>query len=150
MQYAIELSLIEGEELLRNPWEFQNTHGKLLEMTTSLIFLNVALLVIQLFLMVYHLTKTAHFVPCHKEITAEESATFFISSCYKLHGVSRTLVSDRDLKFVGKFWQSFMGKLNTKLSTSIARHPRTDGLPEKVNQTMQTLLRYYSAESSFD
>ena len=33
---------------------------------------------------------------------------------------------------------------------STARHPRTDGLTERVNQTMQTLLRCYCAESGFD
>ena len=92
----------------------------------------------------------AHFVPCRKEITAEESADLFISNCYRLHGVPKVIVSDRDPKFVGKFWQSFMGKLNTRLNMSTARHPRTDGLIERVNQTMQTLLRCYCAKSGFD
>jgi len=99
-----------------------------LELTKPLTFLKVALIVMQLFflVMVCHLTKMAHFVPCHKEITAEESADLFISNCYKLHGVPKVIVSDRDPKIVGKFWQSFMGNLNTKLNTSTARHPRTD------------------------
>jgi hypothetical protein len=42
-----------------------------------------------------------------------------------------------------------MGKLNTKLNISTARHPRTNGLTERVNQNMQTLLRCYCAESGF-
>ena len=92
----------------------------------------------------------AHFVPCHEEITAKESAYIFISNCYILHGVPKVIISDRDPKFVGKFWQSFMEKLNTKLNTSTARHPRIDGLMERVNQTMQTLLRCYCAKSGFD
>jgi hypothetical protein len=100
--------------------------------------------------MVCHLTKMAHFVPCHKEITAEESADLFISNRYRLHGVPKFIVSGRDPKFVGKFWQSFIGKLNTRLNMSTARHPRTDDLTERVNQTMQTLLRCYCAESDFD
>ena len=74
----------------------------------------------------------------------------FINNCYRLHGVPKVIVSDRDPKFVGKFWQTFMGKLNTKLNMSTARHPRTGGLTERVNQTMQTLLRCYCAESGFD
>jgi hypothetical protein len=102
------------------------------------------------FIMVCHLTKMAHFVPCHKEITAEESSELFVDHCYRLHGVPKVIVSDRDPKFVGKFWQCFMRKLNTKLNMSTARHPRTDGLTERVNETMQTLLRCYCAESGFD
>ena len=33
---------------------------------------------------------------------------------------------------------------------SIARHPSTDRLMKRINQTMQTLLRCYCAESGFD
>ena len=52
------------------------------------------------FIKVCHLTKMAHFIPCHKEITAEESAYLFISNCYILHGVPKVIISDRDPKFV--------------------------------------------------
>ncbi len=52
------------------------------------------------FIMVCHLTKMAHFVQCHKEIIAEESADSFISNCSRLHGVPRIIVSDRDPNFV--------------------------------------------------
>jgi hypothetical protein len=96
-------------------------------------------------IMVCHLTKMAHFVPCHKEITIQESVDLFKSNCYRLLGVLKVVVSDSDPKFVGKFLQRCMGKLNTKLNTSTARNPRTDGLTERVNQIMQTLLRYCCA-----
>jgi hypothetical protein len=78
----------------------------------------------------------AHFVPCHKKIIAEESSYLFISNCYRPHGVHKVIVSDRDPKFVGQFWQCFMGKLSIQLNMSTARHPRTDGLKERVNQTI--------------
>ena len=100
--------------------------------------------------MVCYLTKNAHFVLYHIEIVVEESTALFISHCYQLHGDPRVIVSDTNPNFVGKFWQTFMGKLNTKLNTSTARYPRTDGLNKRVNQTMQTLLRCYCAESGFD
>jgi hypothetical protein len=45
----------------------------------------------------------AHFVPCHKEITAKDSTYLFINNCYRLHGFPKVIVSDRDPKFVGKF-----------------------------------------------
>ena len=43
-----------------------------------------------------------------------------------------------------------MGKLDTKLNTSTARHLRIDDLTERVNHSMQILLRCYCAESGFD
>ena len=98
---------------------------------------------IAILILVCHLTKMAHFVPCHKEITAKDNANLFIDKCYKLHVVPKVIASDRDPRFAGKFWQSFMRKLNTKLNMSTARHPRTDGLTERVKETMQSLLRCY-------
>ena len=56
------------------------------------------------FIMVCHLTKMAHFVPCHKEITAEESSELFIDNCSRLYGVPRVILSDIDPKFVEKMW----------------------------------------------
>ena len=81
-----------------------------------------------------------HFVPCHKDITTEESSELYIDNCYRLYGVLKDIVSDRDPKFVGKFWQCFIRKLNTQLNTSIARHPRTDGLTERV---LMKLWKHY-------
>ena len=63
------------------------------------------------FIMVCHLTKMANFVPCHKEITAEESTYMFIDHCYRLHGVPMVILSDKDPKLAGKFWQTFYGKV---------------------------------------
>jgi hypothetical protein len=58
------------------------------------------------FIMVCHLTKMAHLVPRHKEITAKDSENLFISNCYRLHGVPKVIVSNRDPKFVGNFGEA--------------------------------------------
>jgi len=109
-------------------------HGKLMELPTSLIFLKEVLMVTQLNFFGCRLTKMAHFVPCHKEITAKDSANLFTSNCYRFHGVPKLISSDRDSKFVGKCWQRFMQKLNIKLNMSTAQHHRSDdGLPKRVS-----------------
>jgi hypothetical protein len=69
-----------------------------------------------------------HFVPCYTKIKAEESDDLFIDNCYKLYGVPKVIVSDKDPQLAGKFWQSFMRKLNTKLDMSTARHSQTNGI----------------------
>jgi hypothetical protein len=79
-------------------------------------------------ILVCPLTKMADFVPCHKEITTRDTADLFIDNCYKLQGVHRVIVFDKDPRFFCTFWQTFMRKMNTNLNMSTARHPQTDGL----------------------
>jgi len=102
-------------------------------------------------IIVCHLTNISHFVPCHKEITTKESIDLLNDKCYELHVVvPKVIVFDKDPRFVGKFWQSLMRKLNTKLNMSTARHPQTYGLTKLVNELMQKNLRCYTTEARFD
>jgi hypothetical protein len=97
-----------------------------------------------------HLTRMAHFLPCTKTVTAEETATLFLQRVYRLHGLPRVLVSDRDPKFVSGFWQTLWRRLGTRLNMFSSRHPETDGLTERVNSTFQQLLRCFCCYNGSD
>ncbi|MBW0536113.1 hypothetical protein O181_075828 [Austropuccinia psidii MF-1] len=53
--------------------------------------------------------------------------------------------SDRDPKFTSEFWTNLYDMLGTKLAFSTAYHPQTDGLAERMIQTMEDILRRFCA-----
>ena len=85
-------------------------------------------------------SKMVHLAAVNESISAHGCARFFIDTVFRLHGLPRELVSDRDPRFTTAFWQSVFRSLGTRLTMSTSDHPETDGQTERVNRFLEEIL----------
>jgi hypothetical protein len=83
-----------------------------------------------IWVIVDRLTKSAHFIPVQNTYPAMRYAKLYFEHIMSLHGVPKTIVSDR---FVSQFWKQMQESLGTKLLYSTAYHPQTGGQTKIVN-----------------
>nr|XP_016437391.1 PREDICTED: uncharacterized protein LOC107763413 [Nicotiana tabacum] len=87
------------------------------------------------------LTKYAHFITLAHPYTAVSVAEVFWKKIHRLHGISESVVIDRDNVFLSHFWQALFKLLGTQLHYSTAYHPQSDGQTEMVNRQRILALR---------
>ena len=73
------------------------------------------------------LTKASHFIPVKSTYKADSIAKIFMKEIFRLHGLPKAIISDRNTKFNSNFWKGLFAYLGTKLNFNIAYHPETDG-----------------------
>ena len=93
-------------------------------------------------------SKMAHFLPCCKTSNAFKVAKLYFDEIFKLYGLPKTIVSDRDVHFMSYFWKTLWHLLGTKLKFSTAFHPQTNGQTEVVNRSLGNLLRCLVGEAN--
>ena len=96
-----------------------------------------------IYVVVDRLTKFAHFFPVSTEYKAPQIAKIFFKEIFRLHGLPKIIVSDRDSKFLSKFWQELFRLAGTSLTPSTSYHPQIDGQTEIVNKWIEGYLRNY-------
>jgi transposase InsO family protein len=86
----------------------------------------------------------------HTTVTANGTARLFLHHIWKLHGLPRSVISDRGPQFVTEFMQELYHMLNIAISSSTPYHPQTDGQTERVNQELEQYLRVFINERQDD
>ena len=71
-----------------------------------------------IWVIVSRLTKTSHFLLFKMRWSVTKLVELFINEIVRLHGVSVSIVSDRDPRFTSRFWRSFQEALGTELHMS--------------------------------
>jgi hypothetical protein len=94
-----------------------------------------------IFVVVDRFSKMAHLIPCHKTSDATHIENMFFKEVVRLHGLPKSIVSDRDTKFIGHFWRMLWKKLGTNLSFRLSYHPQTNEQNAIVNRSLRDLLR---------
>jgi hypothetical protein len=87
-----------------------------------------------------HFSMYCHFIPLAHPCTVESVAQALFADIVHLHGVTESIVSDRDPVFTSGFWNELMQLTGTKLYMSSAFHPQTDGQTEAANRVIVMCL----------
>ncbi|KAL5580094.1 hypothetical protein UlMin_012536 [Ulmus minor] len=94
-----------------------------------------------IWVVVDRLTKSAHFMSIKTTFSLEQLAALYVQEIVRLHGVPKSIVSDRDARFTSKFWKKVQRAMGTSLNFSTAFHPQTDGQSERTIQILEDMLR---------
>ena len=87
------------------------------------------------------LTSMVHLIPSRTNYNASQLAELMFEHIYKLHGLPKNIISDRDVLFTSTFWGQLHRLIGTKLRLSSAYHPQSDGSTERANRTITQMLR---------
>lgn len=90
------------------------------------------------------LSKYGHFIALKGNYTSKSVAELFMTHVVKLHGMPKSIVSDRDKVFTSNFWKHLFQLQGTTLAMSSAYHPQSDGQSEVVNKCLEMFLMCFT------
>ena len=93
-----------------------------------------------IFIVIDKLSKEAHFIPLKSTYRVVSIVDIFLKEIFRLHGIPKSIILDRDVKFTGNFWRYLFSILETQLSFSTAYHSQTEGKTERVNKSVEDML----------
>ncbi|MBW0578056.1 hypothetical protein O181_117771 [Austropuccinia psidii MF-1] len=90
-------------------------------------------------------SKTPILLSCHKDDTAMDTALLIWNRVLSWTGIFTNIISYGDPKFTSALWKNLHQLFGTKLSFSTAYHPQTDGLAERMIQTLEDMVKRFCA-----
>lgn len=100
-----------------------------------------------IFIVVDGLSKYGHFMVLGVGYMSTVAKEVFINNIVKLHGILRSIVSDRDRAFINHFWQHLFQLMGMTLAMPSIYYPQYDGQTEDLNKWMDLYLRCFTSEN---
>jgi hypothetical protein len=88
-------------------------------------------------------TKGAILIPMAKTLTQEGAGQLLLDNLYKQFGLPDKMLSDRGPQFAAKAFHELLKLLGIKSNLTMAYHPQTDGVTERVKQEIEAYLLIY-------
>ena len=76
-----------------------------------------------IYVVVDRLKKYAHFFAVTSIISASEVVSLFFKDIFRLHGLPKIIISDRDSKFTSALWNKLFGLVETNMKMELAFEP---------------------------
>jgi transposase InsO family protein len=92
------------------------------------------------------LSKYAHLIPLAHPYSVTTVAHKLFSEIVRLHGLPKSIVSDRDVIFASRFYQELFRLSAMKLQMTSAYHPQSDDQSEIVNKIITMYLRCFTGD----
>ena len=89
-------------------------------------------------------TRMVHIEPCRDHATAQETVGMMMRMVISRHGCPRVIISDRGTQFDSKLWTQVWKILGTRVAMASTHYPQTNGLTERLNRTLISLIRKYA------
>jgi hypothetical protein len=94
-----------------------------------------------LWVVICRLSLMVHLIPINTKTTATQLSSIYMREVVRLHGLPLLIMSDRDPKFMSKWWRELHRIMGTKLLMSTSFHLQTDGITERANRSIGQIFR---------
>ncbi|GBG90525.1 hypothetical protein CBR_g50869 [Chara braunii] len=103
-----------------------------------------------IFVIVDRFTKYARLIAMSETARTEHAIKLFMDNWVRDFGLSKTIVSDRDVRFTSEMWKKAAEQMRNQLQMTSGNYPEANGQAEQMNRVVQHLLRHYINPSQDD
>ncbi|GBG75356.1 hypothetical protein CBR_g19988 [Chara braunii] len=97
----------------------------------------------QIFVIVDRFSKFARLIAMPERAKTEYVIRLFKENWVRDFGLPKSIVSDRDVRFMSELWKAAATEQGTQLQMTSGNHPEANGQAEQMNRAVQHLLRHY-------